>query len=94
MAFLSDTARGFLANQPDPPRPTPKQQREHLRRIRHAERWVREQRMEDMAQIVGRSRDELINEAIDEWLANHELDYLKRRDQINEHLAAIEALQK
>ena len=94
MAFLSDTARGFLANQPDDPRPTPKQQREHLRRIRHAERWVREQQMEDMAKIVGRSRDELINEAIDEWLANHELDYLKRRDQINEHLAAIEALQK
>ena len=50
--------------------------------------------MEDMAQIVGRSRDELINEAIDEWLANHELDYLKRQDQIYKHLAAIEALQK
>lgn len=94
MAFLSDTARGFLYSQPDDPRPTPEQQREHLRRIRHAERWVREQRMEDMAKIVGRSRDELINEAIDEWLANHELDYLKRQDQINEHLAAIEALQK
>lgn len=94
MAFLSDTARGFLANQPEDPRPTPEQQREHLRRIRHAERWVREQRMEDMAQIVGRSRDELINEAIDEWLANHELDYLKRQDQIHAHLAAIEALRK
>ena len=37
MAFLSDTAREFLANQPDPPRPTPEQQREHLRRIRHAD---------------------------------------------------------
>ena len=94
MAFLSDTAREFLANQPDPPRPTPEQQREYLRRIRHAERWVREQQMEDMAQIVGRSRDELINEAIDEWLANHELDYRKRQAQIHEHLAAIEALQK
>ena len=94
MAFLSDTAKGFLANQSDPPRPTPEQQREHLRRIRHAERWVREQWMEDMAQIVGRSRDELINEAIDEWLANHELDYRKRQDQIQEHLAAIKALQQ
>ena len=94
MAFLSDTGREFLANQPDHQRPTPEQQREHLRRIRHAERWVREQRMEDMAQIVGRSRDELINEAIDEWLANHELDYRKRQVQIHEHLAAIEALQK
>lgn len=94
MTFLSETAREFLANQPDPPRPTPKQQREHLRRIRHTERWIREQKMEDMAQIVGRSRDELINEAIDEWLANHELDYLKRQGQIHEHLAAIEALQK
>lgn len=94
MAFLSDAARGFLAKQPDPPRPTPKQQREALRHIRHTERWVREQRMEGMAQIVGRSRDELINEAIDEWLANHELDYFKRQDQINEHLAAIQALQK
>jgi hypothetical protein len=49
--------------------------------------------MEDMAQIVGRSRDELINEAIDEWLANHELDYRKRQAQIEEHLAAIKALQ-
>tara|TARA_R100001509_G_scaffold80787_1_gene45486 strand:+ start:69 stop:353 length:285 start_codon:yes stop_codon:yes gene_type:complete len=94
MAFLSDTARGFLANQPDPPRPSSEQKREHLRRIRHAERWIREQRMEDMAQIVGRSRDELINEAIDEWLASHELDYRKRQSQINEHLAAIEALQQ
>ena len=94
MAFLSDAAREFLANQPDPPRPTPEQQRECLRRIRHTERWVREQRMEDMAQIVGRSRDELINEAIDEWLANHELDYLKRQAQIHEHLAAIKAIQQ
>ena len=34
MAFLSDTARGFLANQPDDPRPTPEQQREWLKRVR------------------------------------------------------------
>ena len=94
MAFLSDTARGFLANQPDPPRPTPEQQREHLRRIRHAQRWIREQQMEDMAQIVGRSRDELINEAIDEWLANHESDYRERQAQIEKHLSAIKALQQ
>ena len=94
MAFLSDTGREFLANQPDPPRPTPEQQREHLRRIRHAERWVREQQMEDMAQIVGRSRDELINEAIDEWLNRHERDFRKRQAQIQEHLAAIKALQQ
>lgn len=93
MAFLSETARGFLANQPDDPRPTLKQQREYLRQARHAARWVREQQMEDMAQIVGRSRDELINEAIDEWLANHELDYRKRQAQIQEHLTAIQALQ-
>ena len=93
MAFLSEAARRFLANQPDDPRPTPEQQREYLRQVRHAARWVREQQMEDMAQIVGRSRDELINEAIDEWLANHEPDYRKRQAQIQEHLTAIQALQ-
>jgi hypothetical protein len=50
--------------------------------------------MEDMAQIVGRSRDELINEAIDEWLNRHERDFRKRQAQIQEHLAAIKALQQ
>ena len=34
MAFLSNTAREFLANQPDPPRPTHEEQREWLKRVR------------------------------------------------------------
>ena len=94
MAFLSENAREFLANQPDPPRPTPKQQQEHLEMIRHAEIWVRMQHMKDMAKIVGRTRDELVNEAIDEWLLNHEKEYAQRAKKIREHLKAIKALQK
>ena len=38
MAFLSDTARGFLANQPDDPRPTAKEQQEWLKRVRRMNR--------------------------------------------------------
>ena len=34
MAFLSNTGREFLANQPDPPRPTPEEQREWFKRVR------------------------------------------------------------
>jgi len=94
MAFLSDTARGFLANQPDPPRPTEKQKQDALKHIRFTETWLRKQSMAEMAAIVGRSRDDLINEAIDEWLANHELDYRKRQFQIQEHLTAIKTLQQ
>jgi len=94
MAFLSDTAREFLAAQPNPPRPTPEQQQEHLEMVRHAERWLRMQHMEDMAKIVGRTRDELVNEAIDEWLLNHEKEYCQREKRIREHLKAIKALQK
>lgn len=94
MAFLSDTGREFLANQPDPPRPTPEQQQEHLKMVRHAERWLRMRDMEDMARMVGRTRDELVNEAIDEWLLNHEKEYAQRAKKIREHLKAIKALQK
>jgi len=94
MAFLSDNAREFLANQPDPPRPTPEQQQEHLKMVRHAERWLRMQHMEDMAKIVGRTRDVLVNEAIDEWLLNHEEEYRQREKRIREHLKAIKAIQK
>ena len=62
--------------------------------VRHAERWLRMQHMEDMAKIVGRTRDVLVNEAIDEWLLNHEEEYRQREKRIREHLKAIKAIQK
>lgn len=84
MAFLSDTGREFLENQPDPPRPTFEQQLQH---------------MDVMTQIAMRIRYELAKDYIDERLFNPEKEYRKRkkrelRSYLLAHLNAIKALKK
>ena len=92
MAFLSDAGREFLANQPDEPGITQKEHDDFMKQLRHFESWSRQQAMAKMAAIDGRSRDALIHEAIDEWLAKHSKSYWQREAQIQEHLKAIKAL--
>jgi len=92
MAFLSDAGREFLANQPDDPGLTQKEHDDFVEQLRYWETWKRREAMAEMAAIDGRSRDDLINEAIDEWLAKHSKSYWQREAEIQEHLKAIKAL--
>ncbi len=92
MAFISDAGREFLANQPDEPGMTQKEHDASMKQIRRFESWSRREAMAEMAAIDGRSRDDLINEAIDEWLAKHSKSYWQREAEIREHLEAIKAL--
>ena len=92
MAFLSDAGREFLANQPDVPGFSQKHHDDLIKQLQHFESWSRREAMAEMAAIDGRSRDALINEAIDEWLAKHSENYWKREAEIKEHLEAIKAL--
>ena len=92
MAFLSDAGREFLTNQGHAPVPTQKQHDDLVKQLQHFESWSRREAMAEMAAIDGRSRDALINEAIDEWLAKHSKSYWQREAQIHEHLKAIKAL--
>ncbi len=68
MAFLSDTGRKFLANQPDPSRSTFEQELQQ----------AAEDGMDVMTQIAMRIRYELAKEYIDERLFNPEKEYRKR----------------
>tara|TARA_X000001382_G_C3036926_1_gene136563 strand:+ start:165 stop:455 length:291 start_codon:yes stop_codon:yes gene_type:complete len=92
MAFLSDAGREFLANQSDEPGLTQKEHDDLLKQLQHFESWSRRKTMAEMAAIDGRSRDALINEAIDEWLAKHAESYWQREAEMQEHLDAIKAL--
>jgi hypothetical protein len=81
-----------MTYQPDTPSLTQKEHDDLMKQLQYFERWSRRETMAEMAAIDGRSRDTLINEAIDEWLTKHAESYRQREAQMQRHLAAIKAL--
>jgi len=81
-----------MTYQPDTPSLTQKEHDDLMKQLQHFESWSRRATMAEMAAIDGRSRDALINEAIDEWLTKHAESYRQREAQMQEHLAAIKTL--